>query len=86
MTTISVITVNYNSAEKTIKMVNSLVEQDFDLRVEVLDNASAEDDFCRLETALGGLAHVHLHRSRRNLGFGRANNLSYSPIFGQIFA
>jgi GT2 family glycosyltransferase len=31
--------------------------------------------FCRLEMALGGLAHVHLHRSRRNLGFGRANNL-----------
>jgi GT2 family glycosyltransferase len=55
MTQLSLLTVNYNSAEKTIKMVNSLVEQDFDLRVEVLDNASVEEDFCRLKMALGGL-------------------------------
>lgn len=72
---LTVIMVNWNAAAKTLRMIHSIDEPDFDLRIEVLDNASADGDFRLLADGVAGLPNVRLHRSRRNLGFGRANNL-----------
>lgn len=72
---LTVILVNWNASAKTVRMIESLDEPDFDLRIEILDNASEPADFHALAKAVAAMAHVRLTRSRRNLGFGRANNL-----------
>lgn len=71
---LTVITINYNGAEKTIKLLESLKNQtDADFNILVLDNASRKEDFDKLESLVMGT--ITLIRSEENLGFGGGVNL-----------
>jgi GT2 family glycosyltransferase len=80
---LSVIIVNWNSAEYTIPCVASIVAQTEDLEFEIIvvDNASS-DDSCQVIPER--CPSVKLIRSPRNIGFARANNLGFQHSSGRI--
>ena len=73
---LSILTVNYNGADKTINLLDSLKKQrDSDFRIFVLDNASEKDDFDRLK-----LFWPDTIRSDINLGFSGGCNLGIKKV------
>jgi N-acetylglucosaminyl-diphospho-decaprenol L-rhamnosyltransferase len=80
---LSVVIVNWNSAEYTISCVSSIEAETKDLEFEliVIDNASA-DDSCRIIQER--CPSVKLVRSSQNVGFARANNLGFLHSSGRI--
>lgn len=77
---ISIITINYNGSESTIKLLNSLNSQtDRDFSTIVTDNASEEVDFNNLEQEINrGILLDRmplLIRNKENLGFSGGNNV-----------
>jgi GT2 family glycosyltransferase len=80
---LSVVIVNWNSAEYTIPCVASIDAQTKNLEFEIIvvDNASS-DDSCRVIQAR--CPRVKLVRSPENIGFARANNLGFQHSSGRI--
>lgn len=80
---LSVVIVNWNSAEYVIPCVSSIHAQTKNLEFEVIvvDNASV-DDSCRVIQER--CPSVKLVRSPRNIGFARANNLGFQHCSGRI--
>lgn len=75
---VSIIIINYNSSEYTLKCVEKVLEKTSnELRFEILvvDNASESEDFETLKSSLLLLNSdkVMIHRSRINTGFGGGN-------------
>jgi len=75
---VSIIIINYNSSEYTLKCVEKVLEKTSnELRFEILvvDNASEWEDFKTLKSSLLFLNSykVAIHRSRINTGFGGGN-------------
>lgn len=75
---VSVIIINYNSSDYTLKCVEKVLEKTSgDLRFEILvvDNASEMEDFENLKSSLSLLNSdkVTIYRSRINTGFGGGN-------------
>mgnify|MGYP001559851047 FL=1 len=80
---LSVITINYNGSEKTIKLLNSINSQtDHDFNTLILDNASTKEDFDSLSAwcTKAPIAHL-LISSSENLGFGQGINLLTRKAF-----
>ncbi|OGN00460.1 MAG: hypothetical protein A3B91_04435 [Candidatus Yanofskybacteria bacterium RIFCSPHIGHO2_02_FULL_41_29] len=78
---LSIITINYNGSENTLKLLKSLKEQsDQDFQVIVVDNASERADFNRLESLTRG-ALVRIVRNDQNLGFSGGNNVGIQQAF-----
>lgn len=72
---LSIITINYNSSENTIKLLNSLQGQiDKDFSTIVIDNASEEEDLQNLKNYVE-LTRVTLIEQGENLGFSGGNNV-----------
>lgn len=80
---LSVIIVNWNSAEYTVSCVSSIEAETKNLEFEIIvvDNAST-DDSCRVIQER--CPKVKLIRSERNVGFARANNLGFRHSLGGI--
>ena len=80
---LSIVIVNWNSAESAISCVSSIQAQTKNLEFEIIvvDNASA-DDSCRVIQER--FPSVRLVRSTRNVGFARANNLGFQHCSGRI--
>lgn len=80
---LSLITVNYNGSEKTIKLLSSLKDQaDQDFEIFVVDNASEKTDITELESWINtNYPKVKLIKSDLNLGFAGGNNLALSQAF-----
>jgi GT2 family glycosyltransferase len=72
MSRTTVIIVNYNGIEDTLRCLGSLRHSQTPLRVVVVDNASTRAGIEEVERAF---PEVTLLRSSCNLGFGRGNNL-----------
>ena|SRR3989344_1607539 len=74
---ITVSTINFNGAEKTIKLLESLKKQgDLDFEVVIIDNDSELSDFAKLKEWLASRSlSSHLIRSK-NLGFSGGANAS----------
>lgn len=75
---ISIIIINYNSSEYTLKCVERVLEitsGDLAYEIIIVDNASEIDDFESLQTSLFHLNSdkITLLRSRINTGFGGGN-------------
>lgn len=72
---VSIIIVNYNSMDLVIDCVNSIFQQTVDIKFEIIivDNASKNKEAERLQQKLKN--KVKVIKSKKNLGFGRANNL-----------
>jgi len=70
---LTIITLNYNSSETTLELLNSLKGQiDKDFQVIVIDNASRGDDFENLKQKFSGAVLI---RNEKNLGFSGGNNM-----------
>lgn len=80
---VSIIIVNYHSADLVIDSVKSIYEktQDISFEVIVVDNASTDDSVVTLKNVLG--SQISLIESERNLGFGKANNLGVKHAKGE---
>jgi N-acetylglucosaminyl-diphospho-decaprenol L-rhamnosyltransferase len=80
---LSIIIVNWNSADFVRKCVTSLHPQTLGLRVEtiVIDNASY--DGCG-DMIGNEFPDVHFIQSEDNLGFGRANNVAFMRSSGKL--
>lgn len=80
---VSVIIVNYRSAELVINCVNSIYEKTKDISFEIIvvDNASGDASVVKLREALKERAKIV--ESDQNLGFGKANNLGNKYAHGE---
>lgn len=73
---LSIITINYNGSESTIKLLNSLAKQtDRDFQILVIDNASEEPDFSNLKLSTSQVDNLKIIRNSQNLGFSGGNNV-----------
>ncbi len=75
---ISIIIINYNSSEFTIKCIESVLEhtsKSLSYEIIVVDNASEKEDYDSLKLYINELESqmVSLRRSRINTGFGGGN-------------
>lgn len=84
---VSIITINYNSAEHTRHMVESIrttVPDTFEYEIIIVDNASEETDFVQLD-AISRLPSVRIIPSRFNGGFAMGNMLGVQHARGQYY-
>jgi len=74
---IAVVVINYNSSSFTIDCIKSILEktsQDLSYQIIVVDNASAYEDYEKVQIFVDNLKeNVELIRSRINTGFGAGN-------------
>jgi GT2 family glycosyltransferase len=73
---VSVLIVNFRTAELTIDAVRSSLRQPEATEIIVVDNASGDDSVLKLKEAFDEEARVQIVASPENLGFGRGNNLA----------
>lgn len=80
---VSIIIVNYHSAEMVIDCINSIHSrtQGSSYEIIVVDNASGDGSVERLDAAFGD--RIRLIASPENLGFGKANNLGAAQASGK---
>jgi len=77
---ISIIIVNYNTADLVCKAIDScLTQQGISSEIIVVDNASHDDSVEKLK-AYGD--KIHLVANSENLGFGQANNQGFTHSHG----
>ena len=77
---VSIITINYNQAEVTTELLDSIRRVSYDnVEVIVVDNASKEDPGAFLTDAYPEITYI---RSEENLGFSGGNNLGIDASSG----
>lgn len=84
---ISIITVNYNSSEHTINMVNSIRSMTLPglaYEIIIVDNASEEDQYTLL-LPLHSFPEVKIIRSRLNGGFASGNMMGVQHASGEYY-
>lgn len=80
---LSVIIVNWNSADFVRKCLISLSQQTQDLKIEIIVIDNASWDGCG-EMIASVFPDVHFIQSGANLGFGRANNMAFQHSRGSF--
>jgi len=74
-TAVAAVVVHYRGAHDTLACVESLRAQREELRIVVIDNASADDSHRELAAAFANAPDVSLLRTEKNGGFGAGANL-----------
>lgn len=87
---VSIIIINYNSSEYTLKCVEKVLEktsEKLNYEILVVDNASLKEDFDTLKSSLSHLNpdKISLHRSRINTGFGGGNMRGVQHAKGKYY-
>jgi len=84
---VSFITINYNSSEYTIKLVDSIINHSLDISYEIIiiDNASEDIDFLNLKSFSSKIEKIRLIRNRINSGFSSANMLGVNYAKGKYW-
>lgn len=79
----SIITVNYNQADVTIEMLQSVYDSQnaVDAEIIVVDNGSTPENASRISKAF---PEVKVLRSDKNVGFAGGNNLAIKEATGQF--
>lgn len=79
---VSIIFINYKTAEMTNDAVNSVIEKSsgFDYEIVVVDNSNDAEEFEKLKNLVGEKAKVI--NANGNLGFGKGNNLGVENSIG----
>ena len=83
---VSIITINYNSSEYTIKLVNSIlnkVSKNITYEIIITDNASERDDYNNLITKLPNDKRIKLLKSTKNTGFAGGNMNGFKSSSGK---
>lgn len=78
---ISVIIVNYCSAHLTKKAVKSVIREDEDIEIFVVDNTAINEERDALKSILPG--DINIIFNEKNEGFGKACNKAYSMSKGE---
>ncbi|MDR1773180.1 MAG: glycosyltransferase [Hungatella sp.] len=81
---ISCIILNYNDAETTISLVNSLVNYEILDSIVIVDNCSTDDSASRLQVI--GAGKVHFISAEKNGGYGYGNNQGIRYAYGTLHA
>lgn len=72
---------HYNTYEKTIKCINSILSQNYDeCDIVVIDNNSTNDSYEKLCDYAKMIARMEIIRIDENLGFSRGNNYGYAKV------
>lgn len=84
---LSFITINYNSSNLTIKLVDSIISQtvNLDFEIIVVDNASKKEDFQNLCDSLNRFEQVKIIRNKINSGFASGNMLGVNYALGKYY-
>lgn len=83
---VAVVVVNYNSAEMTLRAIESVFEKTADLsgvHIHIVDNASPDGGSLVLRNAIisrGWQGLATLYEETRNHGFGRGNNVALKAM------
>ena len=83
---ISIITINFNSSEYTIKLVNSIfnkVSSDIRYQIIITDNASESSDYQNLIDNIPKDKNIKIIRSNVNTGFAGGNMSGYKESSGE---
>lgn len=80
---VSIIIVNYRTADLVIDCIHSIFSQNsgVDFEIIVVDNASGDDSAHKIEACFG--ERIRVIRSPENLGFGKGNNLGAQYAVGR---
>ncbi|MAT89111.1 MAG: glycosyl transferase [Flavobacteriaceae bacterium] len=85
MPTVSIIIINYNTADYTLQCVSAVQQHthpDISYKIIVVDNASEEADYQHLKKNLPALPNIQLIGSSTNTGFGGGNMLGVEKATG----
>lgn len=84
---VSFITINYNSSNLTIKLVESIISQTIglDFEIIVVDNASQKKDFKNLCDSLNKFEQVKIIKNKINSGFASGNMLGVNYASGKYY-
>ncbi len=74
----ALVVLNYNTPELTIGAVRHVTELNTGIRLIVVDNASTDDSWEKLNATFDGESDVTLCRSPKNGGYAKGNNLGLS--------
>ena len=74
----ALVVLNYNTPELTMGAVRHVVELKTGIRLIVVDNASTDDSWEKLNATFDGESDVTLCRSPKNGGYAKGNNLGLS--------
>lgn len=87
MDKVSIIIINYNTAQLTYECVQSIFkfERNSNFEIVIVDNASQKDDYQNLERLLVGFNNIKIVRSKINLGFGGGNMLGVQQASGSFY-
>lgn len=83
---VSIITINYNSSEYTIKLINSIlnkVSTNISYEILITDNASGINDYKNLINKLPDNKNIRVFRNTINTGFACGNMDGYSQSSGK---
>ena len=83
---VSIITINYNSSEYTIKLVDSILKRissDTEYEIIITDNASQAHDYNNLMVKLPSDKRIKVFRSNINTGFASGNMNGYQKSTGK---
>ncbi|WP_313152933.1 glycosyltransferase family 2 protein [Lacrimispora sp.] len=81
---ISCIILNYNDAETTISLVNSMVNYEILDSIVIVDNCSTDESASRLQVIARG--KVHFISTEKNGGYGYGNNQGIRYAYGSLHA
>ena len=84
---VSIISINYNSSQHTINMVESISKMthvDFTYEIIIVDNASESEQYTQL-LSLQSIPEVKIIRSRINGGFASGNMLGIQYAVGDYY-
>lgn len=85
---ISFITINYNSTDFTIQLIDSiLLNTSLDIKYEIIivDNASNDEEFLRLDKYIIGNNKIKLIKNYINSGFAAGNMLGVNYAQGEYY-
>lgn len=81
----SIIIVNYNTGNYLKKCIESICkyEPPDSFQIIVVDNASSDDTFAKIEPMINEHKNIKFIKSNTNLGFAKANNLGFTESCGE---
>ena len=87
MVDISFITINYNSSQYTISLVESIIKNSSDILYEIIivDNASKKDDLFKLKNFVSDKINIKLIENSINSGFASGNMLGINYAKGKYY-
>lgn len=81
MINITFLILNYKNIEETIKCVDSIMKNRFDVfSIVLVDNGSKDGSYEKMQRLYSNEKDVYIIKSEDNIGFSKGNNLGYSFI------